>query len=845
MRLPMDDASRPVAPAAALRFGRHELRPAERAVLLDGQPLPVGARAFDVLLALVERRERVVGKHELLEAAWPGLVVEENNIAVQVSSLRRLLGDGVIATIPGRGYRFTAVADAPPAAVRPAAPAAGNLPPPITLYGRDDDLRTLGALLTRHPVVTVVGAGGIGKTQLALAAAAEADAAAWPDGRWWVELATVNDGAQVAATAAARLGLGLPPDRPPGAALAAALARRRLLLVLDNAEHVADDTAALVDALREHAPQVGVLITSQELLKCRDEQLLRLGSLATPAPGTPGSGEPAGAAALFVARVQALQPRFVPGPDNAGAVAEICRRLDGIPLAIELAAARVPLLGIEGLRSRLDRMFQVLTGASRVTLRRHQTLRAAMQWSHGLLDADERALFRRLGVFVGGFTLPLAQRVAGDERIDDWALLDLLGHLVDKSLVVVEGSDDAPRYRLLEPTRAFAMEQLTDAGEAPEMLRRHAVALLDLLTPAEAARWSLAPADRDALPRELGNLRAALDWAALHERKLAYRLHAKGWLLFWLAGAMAEGQQRMLALWPPPADLAPEVEAGFCLALYRCHGENALDEIVEATRRAIGGFRRLGDRGRLTDALLGAAMMGVLRNDQPDTQALLDEAALAVGPDAPPRLRASLALVEGSWAWRRGDYDAAEAALTRQRDCYLETGLELGVLMATNNRCGVLLDRGDYALAAALAASTLEPLRSASAPALAWGLIYSLLGRVMLGDDDHAALLALAREAYERGLGICTTYQQVLAAAIVHARCGELRRAALVAGFAERLRQGQKFHPVAVDRRMDEQLRELVLARHAPRELDGWLAEGARLDEPRALALAFGDAETA
>ena len=220
----------------------------------------------------------------------------------------------------------------------------------------------------------------------------------------------------------------------------------------------------------------------------------------------------AGAVELFAARAQAVEPHFALGPDNVDAVVEICRRLDGIPLAIELAAARVPLLGVEGLRSRLDERFNVLTAGARAVLRRHQTLRATLEWSHGLLTADEQRVFRRLGVFAGSFTLEAAQHVARDAQIDGWAALDHLGALVDKSLVLAEG-DPVPRYRLLETTRAYALERLAEAGETAATLRLHAEALLERLRALEddLVRGRRRSVHEDAGP-ELDNLRAALAW---------------------------------------------------------------------------------------------------------------------------------------------------------------------------------------------------------------------------------------------------------------------------------------------------------------------------------------------
>ena len=219
------------------------------------------------------------------------------------------------------------------------------------------------------------------------------------------------------------------------------------------------------------------------------------GALAVPASAQLEDAAQFGAVALFVERAHAVDSRFRLDNDNVAMVIDICRRLDGIPLAIELAAARVPLLGVHGLHTRLNQMFNVLTGGTRMKLRRHQTLRAALDWSYGLLSADEQAVFRRLGVFAGGFTLELAQQVVSDERIDQWLVLDLLGHLIDKSLVIADG-DAEPRYRLLETARAFALEQLAEAGESEEMLRRHAQVICELMTAIDANHWDFSPARR-------------------------------------------------------------------------------------------------------------------------------------------------------------------------------------------------------------------------------------------------------------------------------------------------------------------------------------------------------------
>jgi len=303
-------------PTVSYRFGHYRLLPDRRLLLAGDTPVKLGSRAFDMLLVLVERRERTVGKHELMELVWPRLVVEENNLQVHVVALRKLLGHPAISTVPGRGYRFTlpvaVEGDEPRAAAAvPASAPAGNLTGAATaLFGRDDDLRTLHEMLDEHAVVTVAGAGGIGKTRLAQGVASDR-LARQPDGVWWVELAPLSDPALVPGAVARALGLPLEntPDALP--AVLAALHGRSALIVLDNAEHLLDGVAAFIGALRQSASSVRLLVTSQEVLRAWDEQVFRPGPLALPAGDDLAAAQASGAVALFVARAHAADPRFV------------------------------------------------------------------------------------------------------------------------------------------------------------------------------------------------------------------------------------------------------------------------------------------------------------------------------------------------------------------------------------------------------------------------------------------------------------------------------------------------------------------------------------------------------
>lgn len=489
-------------------FHHYQLLPAQRRLLSGEQPVKLGSRAFDMLVVLVERHDRIVPKHELMDLVWPKLVVEDNNLQVQVMALRKLLGHGAIATIPGRGYRFTLPVDSDATTMAPP-PASVAVPGPA-LIGREDELRVLQSLLLAYPLVTVSGAGGIGKTRLARAATRGLQS---PHDLAWVDLVGLDDAATLPAAVAQALGIELAGAADARAALAAALRGRTALLVLDNAEHLLDAVAAFVATLRDQASTLRVLVTSQEVLRLPDEQVFRPGPLTLPATDDLLSVRASAAVELFVARAKQVDRSFDLGEHNRAAVAEVCRRLDGIPLAIELAAARVGLLGVKGVRDRLDERFELLTAGARAAMRRHQTLRAALEWSHGLLTPDEQRVLRRLGVLTGGFTLEAAQEVAEDEALDGWDVLERLGALVDKSLVVAEG-DSLPRYRLLETTRMFALERLAEAGETEPTLLRHARCFMALAERCDAEIHAQGQG-AEALARldpERDNLLHALRW---------------------------------------------------------------------------------------------------------------------------------------------------------------------------------------------------------------------------------------------------------------------------------------------------------------------------------------------
>jgi predicted ATPase/DNA-binding winged helix-turn-helix (wHTH) protein len=511
--------------AQAISFGPFRLLAEQRLLLECDRPVRLGSRAFDILAALVERAGEVVGKEQLIARAWPQTFVEESNLKIQMSALRRALGDGqggnrYVITVPGRGYNFVAPVrreETLRAASAPPAPSTTphNLPFAVTrMIGRDDAVAALVTRLSRERLVTIVGAGGIGKTTVALAVA-ERMIASYEHGVWLVDLAPLGDPRLVPSAVATVLGLEIRADDLLSG-LVTRLRDKRMLLLLDSCEPVIDAAASLAAALLGGAPGVSVLATSREPLGVTGESEYHLGPLSLPrASARLAAAEAATfpAVQLFVERVTAIVEDFTLTDANATAVVEICRRLDGLPLAIEFAAPRVEVLGVEGLVARLDDSLPLLGTRRRTAMPRHRTMRAVLDWSHGLLSDDEQLFFRNLGIFAGGFTVEAAAAVTRDAAKTRIDAIDRLADLVAKSLVAVDVSGAKPRFGLLDTTRAYALEKLGTSGEREPIARRHAEHYRQLFACAEAEAPARATGDWLAdYAQEIDNLRAALDW---------------------------------------------------------------------------------------------------------------------------------------------------------------------------------------------------------------------------------------------------------------------------------------------------------------------------------------------
>ncbi len=496
-----------------LEFGRYRIIPGKRQVLADGEPLQIGDRAFAVLLLLIEARGALVAKNDLLQAIWPGQNVEESALDAQISALRKifLTERDLIRTVPGQGYQLTAEVHAATAVA--SFSGSDAVQQWISeLIGRDEQLEEVLDLLTHNRLVSLCGPGGIGKTRLA------GEAARMLFGRsaeriCIAKLAPLSDPHLVPATVASALGLALAGGRVTAERIAAAMGAQPVLLVLDNCEHVINACAQLAEAVLQRAPAARLLATSREPLRADGEYVYRVPALDLPEPNVaPEVAMHSGSIRLFLARVRESDPQFVADAAACSTIASMCRRLDGIPLALELAASRAAALGIGTLSSLLDDRFRILTAGRRTAMPRHQTLRAALDWSHDLLSQPERVILRRLAVFAGPVPLDLAQRVVADGDLTEAEVVEGIGDLVSKSLVMRDPGGVA--YRLLETTRAYAREKLLDAGEADFMARRHARQLRDLFERA-ALDWESLPTTRwlATYERYLDDLRAALAWA--------------------------------------------------------------------------------------------------------------------------------------------------------------------------------------------------------------------------------------------------------------------------------------------------------------------------------------------
>ncbi|MEE3623538.1 winged helix-turn-helix domain-containing protein [Nitrospirillum sp. BR 11752] len=617
-----------------------------------GQPVKLGGRAANLLAVLAAAGGELVTRDRLLAEVWPGQAIDESAVRVHLSGLRKALGDdGLVVNEAGRGYRLTlpvarsapaqaasqATAAAQPArpALEPAAPR-----PLVRLLGRTEIVASLAAELPERRFLTLAGPGGIGKTSVALATAA---ALAQDVTVRFVDLAPVSDAAWVEGTLATAL--GLPASGVDSfAAVAATLGASPSLLLLDNCEHLVDAVAELAERLLLAVPGLLILATSREPLRAAGEWVHRLPALPIPDDQAQGAASVLAypAAALFFERARAVRSDFSVDDGNAQDLAEICRRLDGIPLAIELAAARVDLMDLPELASRLHDRLNLLTRGRRTALPRHRTLRAALDWSYELLAPEEKELLISLSVFRAGFDAADACGLTGGREM---AVLDGLADLVAKSLVVSSREGGATRYRLLDTTRYYGHGRLADTGAEGRIRAAHARHMISLFTDAQAAWEGKAPRDWLAIhSRRIDDIRGALDWATGEDGDIGLGLglivaSASLWFHLSLAHEFLGRAERILAVLDQEApagavDQAQRVEllAAYGHALW--HTRGPVPEMGRAFQQALSIAEDMGDEGLARRALWGVWAHRILEGGYAESLALAEAFTDRIGPDA-------------------------------------------------------------------------------------------------------------------------------------------------------------------------------------------------------------------
>jgi predicted ATPase/DNA-binding winged helix-turn-helix (wHTH) protein len=535
--------------------GNCEIDLARRELRVLGSPVPVGGRAFEIIEVLARSAGELVTKSELMDRVWPGAVVSENTLHVHTAAVRKALGPNrsLLKTESGRGYRLLGDwtvrrhdAAKPPAGLQrmrvDGESPVTNFPVTVTrLVGRTPAVTRLRDLLSAYRMVTLTGPGGIGKTSLALKAA-RGIVGEFPDGGWLVELASLSDPTLLPSTVAHVLGLRLGVERISAELVARTIGTQKLLLVFDNCEHIIGAAAEFTEILVQLCQNVTVLATSREIFRIEGEYVYRVPPLEVPtqAQNDPREILEHSAVELFIARAQALDSEFSSHAGNLPTIATICRHLDGIPLAIEFAAARAATLGVKQVALSLGDRFALLTSGRRNAVPRHRTLRAMLDWSYELLSEPERLLFRRLAIFSGGFTLDAVAAVMRDSGLDPSRVTDGIANLVIKSLAVLDHLTTPTRWHLLETVRAYALEKLSLHDQLDTVARWHALHYRDRFAPPETgSEMRLTNEDLTSRIREIDNIRAALDWSfsPVGDSLLGIDLTA-GYALVWLHHAL-------------------------------------------------------------------------------------------------------------------------------------------------------------------------------------------------------------------------------------------------------------------------------------------------------------------
>jgi predicted ATPase/DNA-binding winged helix-turn-helix (wHTH) protein len=611
-------------PKDVLSFGSFSLFAAERLLKKADEPIPLGGRALDILIALAERGGEVVTHQELISAVWPDVTVEEGNLRFHIAALRKALGDGrdgarYVSNVAGRGYCF--VAPITRSSAKQTVPVTGiattervqKLPPrPARMVGRDDTVRSLAEQLRVWRFVSIVGSGGVGKTTVAISVA-HTLIDGFHDAVFFIDLAALTDPQLVPTAVASALGL-IVQTQDPLVSLLAFIGDKKILLVLDNCEHVIGVAAALAERVVSEAPQAHILATSREALRVEGEHVHLLYSLDC-APEDAGLTAREAlqypAAQLFMERAAASGYGTALSDIDAPIVARICRRLDGIALAVELAASRVGSLGIRGTAELLDNRFSLLWHGRRTALPRHETLNAMLDWSYSLLSEREKAVLCRLSVFVGNFTFRAAGNVASETEVDEADVIDAVASLVAKSLISTTVINESTYYRLLDTTRAYAATKLAERDDVGHIARRHAIFYCKFLEHDEIVQSLFGENDLSEYAPHIGNVRAALEWALSERGDVAVGIELATWAAPLFIGLSLLGECRvwceraLTALDDASRGTRQEMILQEALALSTMFTKGHSGQVRAAIERGLGLAEAFQDRARQLRLLAG------------------------------------------------------------------------------------------------------------------------------------------------------------------------------------------------------------------------------------------------
>ncbi len=726
-----------------------------------------------------------------------------------------------------------------------------NLPLQLTnLVGRDQDVAAIKALLGKNRLVTLIGSGGVGKTRCGLQVCAEM-LESFSDGVWFVDLAPLSNPTLVPNVIASIFDVQEQPSQTMLALLITHLKNKQVLLLIDNCEHLIHEASKTAEAILRDCPKTSILTTSREILGVGGEAVYRMPSLSVPDNPKGLTAELAleyGSVALFVARAHAANAKFALTDEAAPTVAEICRRLDGIPLALELAAARVRVLSVSSLAQRLDERFKILTGGSRTALPRQQTMRALIDWSYDLLSEREQTIFRFFSIFSGAFTLDFATAVCAGDAIEDIEVLDLLTSLADKSLLNADHATDDVRYRMLESTRQYAHEKLVEHGEYEAIVRRHAQTYLAFAEELDQA-WDATP-DREWIARaetEMDNLRAALDWALglRGEIEVGQRLAAAR---FWEELARAEGRRYLraaLELLTPetPRDLVGRLEIA-ASKIDSIFGQ--FKSALASAERALAIFQELGDEDGVAEARLCAGRALLFSARIPEGEEMLQAALARFRSSHNHKTTASALSSLGYARALEDDMPAARSLLKEAAALYEARGAEsrlpavLGLLAEAEFRAGdaeATIEVAAKGLAAARAMNSRRNLISLLPNMAAY---LTSLQRYDEAQPYAREALALARDE-QAETNVAFTIQHL--AAIGAMRTGQTEdgrtRAARVAGFVDARLIALEATREYTEQREYEAMLSALRSALGSKPLDDLLAEGRTWDEERAVAEAL------